>query len=304
MYTDKDSNLISDLRTKYEDSVRTFRKWEIIVKKMVDYRNHRRFTLKCIKASITPVSCKLKNPLSYKSTRSYQIIHKAKKQLLYKRIRNINSILATLDKQREDQYQKFKDILNQNNQEHEQYLDRSRTFINRIKEHRHNKIKNKHIDKLEKLYFKRFGYHHNINRCTTSFDNINHNSHSLSGQSNVPSSISTRTTNHSSTSSIPATPMAPIPSTHAVDFQPAANHPAPRQPTSSHTCTSHTDKWVINLSKTPITQEQLSLYKKAPIMPLPPNTPHRIIHNFNRTSSHQIANPGNRWTQTRCQQNT
>ena len=80
--------------------------------------------LKCIKASITPISCKLKNPLSYKSTRSYQIIHKAEKQLLYKRIRNINSILATLDKQREDQYQKFKDILNQNNQEHEQYLDR------------------------------------------------------------------------------------------------------------------------------------------------------------------------------------
>ena len=103
MYTDKDSNLISDLRTKYgEDSVRTFRKWEIIIKKMADYRNHRRFMLKCIKASITPVSCKLKNPLSYKSTRSYQIIHKAKKQLLYEHIRNINNILATLDKQRED----------------------------------------------------------------------------------------------------------------------------------------------------------------------------------------------------------
>ena len=65
MYTDKDSNLISDLRTKYgEESVRSFRKWEIIVKKMVDYRNHRRFTLKCIKASITPISCKLKkNPI-------------------------------------------------------------------------------------------------------------------------------------------------------------------------------------------------------------------------------------------------
>ena len=61
MYTDKDSNLISDLRTKYgEESVRLFRKWEIIVKKMADYRNHRRFTIKCIKASITPISCKLK----------------------------------------------------------------------------------------------------------------------------------------------------------------------------------------------------------------------------------------------------
>ena len=60
MYTDKDSNLISDLRNKYgENSVRNFRKWEIITKKMADYRNHRRFMLKCIKASITPVSCKL-----------------------------------------------------------------------------------------------------------------------------------------------------------------------------------------------------------------------------------------------------
>ena len=64
MYTDKDSNLISDIRNKYgENSVRLFRKWEITTKKMADYRNHRRFMLKCIKASITPVSCKLKAPL-------------------------------------------------------------------------------------------------------------------------------------------------------------------------------------------------------------------------------------------------
>ena len=74
--------------------------------------------LKCIKSSITPVSCKLKNPLSYKSSRSYQIIHKAEKQLLYERIRNMNSIPATLDKQREDQYKKFKAIIsNTNNQD-------------------------------------------------------------------------------------------------------------------------------------------------------------------------------------------
>ena len=103
MYTDKDSNLISDLRTKYgEVGVRSFRKWEIIIRKMADYRNHRRFMLKCIKASITPVSCKLKNPFSYKSKKSYDIIHKAEKQLLYECIRNINNILAMLDKQRED----------------------------------------------------------------------------------------------------------------------------------------------------------------------------------------------------------
>ena len=151
MYTDKDSNLISDLRIKYgEDSVRMFRKWEIITKKMADYRNHRRFMLKCIKASITPVSCKLKNPLSYKSSRSYQIIHKAEKQLLYEHIRNINSILATLDKQREDQCKTLKAIIsNTNNQDQNQDLDRSRLFINKIKEHRHDKIKAKHIKKFK-----------------------------------------------------------------------------------------------------------------------------------------------------------
>ena len=200
----------------------------MIVKKMADYRNHRRFTIKCIKASITPISCKLKNPISYKSSRSYQIIHKAEKQLLYDRIRNINSILATLYKQREKHYQEFKDTLNQNNLDHEQCLERSRTFINRIKEHRHDKIKKKHFKKFEKLYIKRYGYHHNLNRHTPSFGNIDHNSQALSGQSNVPSHFSTRTTSHSSTFSIPATPMAPTPSTHAADFQPAANQPAPR----------------------------------------------------------------------------
>ena len=273
-YTDKESNLISDLRTKYgEESVRLFRKWEIIVKKMADYRKHRRFTIKCIKASITPVSCKLKNPLSHKSSRSYQIIHKAEKQLLYERIRNINSILATLDKQRENQYQKFKDTLDQNNSDHEQYLDRSRTFINRIKEHRHDKIKKKHIDKFEKLYFKRYGYHHNLSRCNPSFGNIGHNSQALSRESNVPSTFSTRSTNHSSTSSIPATPMTPTPSTHAADFQPAANQSGPGQPVSNHTCTSNTDKWVIDLCKTSLTQEQLSLLQKGPNYAITPKYP-------------------------------
>ena len=53
--------------------------------------NHRRFTLKCIKTGITPVSCKLKNPI--KTRKSYDIFHKAEKQLLYERMRNINNTL-------------------------------------------------------------------------------------------------------------------------------------------------------------------------------------------------------------------
>ena len=70
---------------------------EITTKKMADYRNHRRFMLRCIKASITPVSCNSKSP-SFRYSKSYQIIHKAEKQLLFECIRNINGILAMLDK--------------------------------------------------------------------------------------------------------------------------------------------------------------------------------------------------------------
>ena len=92
MNTNKVSNLFSYLRNKYGgESVRLLRNWEIVVKKMVEYTNHRRFTLRCIKVGNTPVSCKLKNPIN--SRKSYHIIHKAEKQLFYKTVRNINKIL-------------------------------------------------------------------------------------------------------------------------------------------------------------------------------------------------------------------
>ena len=307
MYTDKDSNLISDLRTKYgEESVRYFRKWEIIVKKMADYRNHRRFTLKCIKASITPVSCKLKNPLSYKSCRSYQIIHKVKKQLPYEQIRNINSILATLDKQREDQYKKFKDILNQNNQEREceQYLDRSRTFINRIKEHRHDKIKNKHIDKFKNCISKDLDtiiISAGIPPILTTSTIIP----MLWADSQMchPVFLPEQPIIHPLQVFLPHPWPPHLPPTQCTSTQqPTTQHPDNLLPTIQVPAT-----WTNGLSifpKPPSPRNNYPFYKKTPIMQLPPNTPHRSIHNLNRTSSQQITNPGSRWTQIWCQQNT
>ena len=64
MDTNKFSNLFSYLSNKYgEDSVKLFRFWELTVKKMVDHMSYRRFTLRCIKVGITPVSCRIRNPL-------------------------------------------------------------------------------------------------------------------------------------------------------------------------------------------------------------------------------------------------
>ena len=268
MYTNKDSNLISYLRTKYgEDCVRLLRKWEITVKKMADYRNHRRFMLKCIKASITPVSCKLKNPL--KTNRSYEIIHKAEKQLLYERIRNINNTLDMFKKNRSQYYSYLKNMINQHDQETD--VEKCILFINKIKEHRHRKIKEKHISKFEHLYFKRFGYHHNLNRHTQNLDNIDQDC-TLSGHLNVPSSFSTTSSEASTNPSFPATPRAPTPSSSADPAPTAPRHP----PSSSRdTCKTddHTNKWVINLSKTHLTPEQLFPLQKGPNFAITPKYP-------------------------------
>ena len=65
MDTNKVSNLFSYSRDKYgEDSVKLLRFWEFTVMKMVDNKNHRRFTLRYIEAGITPVSCRIRNPIN------------------------------------------------------------------------------------------------------------------------------------------------------------------------------------------------------------------------------------------------
>ena len=95
-----------------------------------------------------------------------------------------------LDKQKQDQYTKFKDSIFGHNQantaqisvsdpvqdpDSDTILDRARLFINRIKDYWHEKIKTKQIDKFERLYYKIHGCHHNLTRRNHLFDNIDHN---------------------------------------------------------------------------------------------------------------------------------
>ena len=114
-----------------------------------------------------------------------------------------------LDKQREDQD-----------------LDRSRLFINKIKDHMHDKIKTKHIEKFEKLYFKCHGCHYNLSRHTNNSGNIESIPNTLSRQPNVPSSISSTSTTTSTSTSVPATPMAPhLPSAQQIPTHHSGCHP-------------------------------------------------------------------------------
>ena len=131
--------------------------------------------------------------------------------------------METLELQRETQYRKFKDTLfksNQHVQDPDLDLDRSRLFINKIKDHRHSKVKEKHINKFKRLYFKCYGYHHNPNRHAVNINNIDHQN-TLSRHRNVPSSISSTSTTTCNPTTVPAPPIAPTPSSSTTDFQPS-----------------------------------------------------------------------------------
>ena len=227
-------------------------------------------------------------PPSYRSRTSYQIIHKVEKQLLYEHIRNINGILAMLDKQNQNQHNRFKDSIFSFNPSNtvqpsvsdalqdlgpNNILDRARVFIHRIKDHCHTKIKAKQIDKFEHLYYKIHGYHHILTRHNNSFDNIDHNNSSLGGKANVPSSIPPRTSTPSITSNVPATTGPPTPSTTTMSNSTTQGNSNSGNPSNQHTCRAPQDKWVVNLSNTPLSSKQLSLLQKGPNYAIIPKHP-------------------------------
>ena len=198
------------------------------------------------------------------------------------------------EKNRSQYYSHLKNMVNQHDQDSD--INKCILFINKIKDHRHSKIKEKHNNKFDCLYFKRYGYHHNLTRQMQNFDNIDQDC-TLSRHLNVPSSFSNTSSQASNNSTVPATTMATTPSSDA-DPAPMAPTTAPgHPPTSSRdTCktSNHTNKWVINLSKTPLTPEQLSLLQKGPNFAITPKYPHRSLHHSGRTGLFKTYSPRSR----------
>ena len=80
-----------------KESVKILRWWEKLEMKMVDFKNHRRFSLRCLSKGITPVSVKLKS--NAKTPKCIYIVRKAEKMLLNERVRSINYIITMLNNQ-------------------------------------------------------------------------------------------------------------------------------------------------------------------------------------------------------------
>ena len=73
-------NLHAIIKQEYgQGSIFLVQQWEKLEKKMANFRNHWRFTIKCLKNNLVPVSVRLKTNI--KKTKGLDIIRKAEKQL-------------------------------------------------------------------------------------------------------------------------------------------------------------------------------------------------------------------------------
>ena len=144
-------NLHAIIKQEYgREGIFLMREWEKLEKKMSDFRNHRRFTIKCLKNDIVPVSVRLKTNI--KTTKGLEIIRKAEKQLLNERIRTINSQLEMFMFKKDTCINKFKSIV----QDHT-LIEECENLMKKIIESRHLRVLDRQKAKYESLQQQKIG---------------------------------------------------------------------------------------------------------------------------------------------------
>ena len=122
-------------------------RWEKSVIKASDYRNHRIFMLKCIGHNLIPVSIRLK-PIKSKqfiSANARKIIEKGERQLMHNRVRTINNTIQASEDNGNHNKTRLASIVTQVD------LGRCINFIEKVRQGRFNKVKDRQARKFELL---------------------------------------------------------------------------------------------------------------------------------------------------------
>ena len=137
---------INLIEQKYGKSPTTiFRKWEKMEVKISDFKNHLRFSLRCLNKCLVPVSLRFKNLI--RTQKGRDIVHKTEKKLLNKRIRNINGTIQCYEHERYMYQHELKEWL----KEDEQMWDLCMAEVNVVKERRHKAVMERQISKFNKF---------------------------------------------------------------------------------------------------------------------------------------------------------
>ena len=123
-------NLHNILSDKYGiEALYLLREWEMLQVKDSDYKNHCRFTLRCISQGIIPVSIRLKTTV--KTDMARKIIRKAESDILHTRVKSITSFLDNNNKQLDRCRSQLVSIVTTKTMDKCQYL------INKVRKFRH-----------------------------------------------------------------------------------------------------------------------------------------------------------------------
>ena len=217
--------------------VKIFCKWEKLEYKIVDFSNHRRFTLRCLSKNLIPVSARLKS--TFKTPKSKEIIRKAERALLNERVRSINNSLTMFKELRDTCINNLSTIL-----ENERIRE-CESFIKTRREARHLKTLRRQTSKFERLC------HKNTGGCSNNQDGTLHVWANTEGRykdliSNDHGIINT--------------------STHGPNNTPA-------QGLDTDIESNKENIWVRNLSKTPLTNAQEKVLSHGPNFAIVPKVP-------------------------------
>ena len=111
--------------------------------KMSNYRNHLRFSLRCLDRGLIPVSLRLKNLL--RTQKGKEIIYKAERRLLNKRRKIINMTLKHYEHEGYMYQEELKQQIDQDRWEE------CKAEINKVKELRHKSVLDRQMIKFNKL---------------------------------------------------------------------------------------------------------------------------------------------------------
>ena len=112
-------------------------------RKMADFANHQRFTLRCLAEDLVPVSICLKQ--SIRTPRGLQIIRKAERSLLNERVRSINNTLNMLKVLRDTCREELRSVLSN------EWMAKCEDFIEVGRERQHLETLKRQKVKLDKL---------------------------------------------------------------------------------------------------------------------------------------------------------
>ena len=129
-------------------ALQLFKDWQGIQIRDCNYRTHRLFTLRCITKGLVPVSIKLKTTI--KTEKARKIIRKAERDL-QARVKSINSLLGNNAKQRDLCRSQLASILSTST------MNKCQEFIDKVSEFRYLKVKERQINKFNRLLQRKEG---------------------------------------------------------------------------------------------------------------------------------------------------